>query len=118
MLKEVLEFAQKLSGAWQTTDKSLAWFFDAPDVDSYPNWKFHVKHEALKDFVRINYLLYSPTDNIYRLQYGGPFGLNEYKLNFWDDSILEASKLLNGEVVSEILHRVSTDDIESFFKCD
>ncbi|MGN6165794.1 MAG: hypothetical protein ACTHOF_14765 [Flavisolibacter sp.] len=115
-IPEVFEFAQKLTGAWETTNKSMIWFFEPPDETTYPDWVFQIKHEGLDEFMQFTYLLYNPVRNIFRIQYNAVGGLNEYLLKFWDDNTLEVSKLLNGKVIAEILHRVSDEDVESLFE--
>ena len=113
-VEAVAIFANKLTGAWETTTKSMAWLFDLPDEETYPNWFYHVKVDGLDEFMKREFLLFSPSTNQMRLSTDTVLGRETYSLKFWDDNTLEASFLFKGQPMSEIFHR--KENPESLFE--
>jgi hypothetical protein len=55
--EQTLVFAKKLTGAWQTVDKEMTWFFDKPDELKYPHWICQVKYSLFDKFDKHNFFL-------------------------------------------------------------
>jgi hypothetical protein len=114
MTKEVLEFANKLTGAWASEDKDWYLLFDAPDIDKYPYWFFQIKFTPFDEFAKKRMFLHNPVFDIFRLEYEGVLGRCTDVLKFIDDDTLEVRTLFNKKEIVVNLHREK--DVESLFE--